>query len=244
MLMISFKSILWYLFQMKILHIISQSPDFTGSGKFIQEIIRQSRINNHENYLVAGAQADFKLPDSLLDREHFNFVRFGGKDLNYPIPGMSDVMPYRSTVFSTLSAADIISYKTVFKKKIQQAIERFQPDVLHTHHLWVVSALTRAIAPDIPMVTTCHGTCLRQHYLCPDIHQTTTPALQKIDQIVALSQDQKKNIEETIGTDPSKIRVISGGYNPACFYNTPKKFNGTVELVYAGKLSSAKGVVV
>jgi glycosyltransferase involved in cell wall biosynthesis len=227
---------------MKILHIISQTPDFTGSGKFIQEIISQGTQNGHENFLLAGVQADFELPDTLIAKDHCSFVKFDGKDLAYPIPGMSDVMPYQSSIFSSLCETDMLVYQKAFHKKIHAAIDRFTPDILHTHHLWVVSALAKSIVPEIPMVTTCHGTCLRQHYLCPDVGRKITKDLGKIEKIIALSCDQKKNIIKTIDADPSKITVISGGYNEACFYYEPKTFHGIVELVYAGKLSSAKGV--
>jgi hypothetical protein len=40
---------------MRILHIISQAPDFTGSGKFIQQILVHSRHTGHDNFLVATA---------------------------------------------------------------------------------------------------------------------------------------------------------------------------------------------
>lgn len=182
------------------------------------------------------------MPESLIAKDHCLFARFDGKDLAFPIPGMSDVMPYHSTVFSSLCEADMTLYQRTFTKIIQQAVDRFQPDILHTHHLWVVSALARSLAPKIPMVTTCHGTCLRQHYLCPDVGRHITKDLQKIDRIIALSCDQKKKIVHTIGADPSRINVISGGYNQACFFYEPKTFHGVVELLYAGKLSSAKGV--
>ncbi len=227
---------------MKILHIISQTPDFTGSGKFIQEIIRQSGQSGHENFLLAGVQADFRVPDALMPEDHCIYVKFAGKDLSWPIPGMSDVMPYPSTVFSSLCEADMMMYQQAFSGKIREAIETFRPDLLHTHHLWVVSALARSLAPHIPMVTTCHGTCLRQHYLCPDVGQKITPDLVKIEKIIALSLDQKENIVATIKADPSRIHVISGGYNEACFFYEPKPFEGIVEFLYAGKLSSSKGV--
>lgn len=246
MLIISFKSILCYLLSMKILHIISQSPDFTGSGKFIQEIIGQGKKKGHENYLVAGVQADFKMPESLIEKDNCFFVRFDGKDLSFPIPGMSDVMPYESTIFSKFKAVDFAAYKNVFEKTIQKAVEIFKPDILHTHHLWVVSALAgkvvSKISPKIPMIATCHGTCLRQHILCPETGGQIKNDLQKIDQIIALSHDQKKKIVGTLGVDPLNIDVISGGYNQACFFYKPKPFNSIVEIVYAGKLSSAKGV--
>jgi len=227
---------------MKILHIISQSPDFTGSGKFIREIIGQSKKKGNENYLVAGAQADFEMPESLIEKENCIFVRFDGKDLSFPVPGMSDVMPYESTVFSKFKKQDFKEYKKVFKQKIQKAVAKFKPDILHTHHLWVVSALAREIAPDIPMVTTCHGTCLRQHSLCPGMGGQMKNLLEKIDQIIVLSHDQKKKALDLLDVDPSCINIISGGYNKEYFFYKPKKLHSVVEILYAGKLSSAKGV--
>jgi glycosyltransferase involved in cell wall biosynthesis len=227
---------------MKILHILSQSPDFTGSGKYIQEIIRQNARRGNENFLLAGGQADFKISPSLIPRDHTLFVRFDGMDLNFPIPGMSDVMPYQSCVFSMLDENDLSAYKMAFEKKINRAINLFKPDLIHTHHLWIVSALARKIARDIPMVTTCHGTCLRQHHNCPDISKEIIPGLQGIDKIISLSRDQKQVIIKTLSIDPKKISIISGGYNKDCFYSETKPFEGIVELLYAGKLSSSKGV--
>jgi hypothetical protein len=84
---------------MKILHIISQAPDFTGSGKFIQQIILQARVKGHKNFLVAGVQPGCDIPENLVSKDRSVFVRFGGKDLDFPIPGMSDAMPYESTMF-------------------------------------------------------------------------------------------------------------------------------------------------
>lgn len=227
---------------MKILHIISQAPDFTGSGKFIQQIILQSRKKGYANFLVAGVQKDFRLPEGLIEASHCCFVRFDGKDLDFPIPGMSDVMPYESRVFSTLCQHDLDDYHQAFEAKIRQAIDRFQPDIIHTHHLWIVSAIARRISFGIPMVSSCHGTCLRQHVLCPKIGSGLTDDLKNIDHVIALSQSQKQEIIKTIGTDPNRIHVVSGGYNDACFFHAPKAFDGVVELVYAGKLSFAKGV--
>jgi glycosyltransferase involved in cell wall biosynthesis len=163
-------------------------------------------------------------------------------DLDFPIPGMSDIMPYHSSLFSQLDENHLRAYRLAFEKKIEQAIDRFSPDLIHTHHLWIVSALTRQIAKDIPMVTTCHGTCLRQHHNCPDISREILTGLQGIDKVIALSGDQKQLIIGRLSIDPEKISIISGGYNKDCFYSEPKPFDGTVELLYAGKISTPKGV--
>lgn len=243
---------------MKILHIISQAPDFTGSGKFIQQIILQARAKGHQNFLVAGVQPGCGIPGELISKERSVFVRFGGEDLDFPIPGMSDAMPYESTVFSRMTAAELSAYQLVFQEKIKQALERFRPEIIHSHHLWMVSALARELAPDLPMVTTCHGTCLRQHEFCPDISQTIKPSLQKINRIMALSNSQKREImdllwlpgdqtldqisDKTQDETLDRVPVMAGGYDHTLFQKGNKPMGPPVELVYAGKLCRAKGV--
>ena len=79
---------------MRILHLISQKPDFTGSGKYVQEMIRQGRSRGHEPFLIAGVCADFAVPEELMQPGMFRVIRFDGHDLGFPVMGMSDVMPY------------------------------------------------------------------------------------------------------------------------------------------------------
>ena len=59
------------------------------------------------------------------------------------------------------------TYLQSFAKVIVREVSEFQPDIIHTHHLWLVTALTQVVCPDIPVVTTCHGTELRQLELAP-----------------------------------------------------------------------------
>lgn len=228
---------------MRILHIISQTPDFTGSGKFVQHIIAQAGARGHDNFLLAGTQADFKVPRTLVKKERVIQVKFDGVDLPYPLAGMSDAMPYESTVFSTMSDEDFDLYKKRFQESIALALDRFQPDLVHTHHLWVVTGLVRElIQGSVPMVTTCHGTCLRQHGLCPQISRTLIPCLKGIDSVMALNSSQQKEIMELLGYTKGQVPVMAGGYDHLLFRKRAKPDQGRVELVYAGKLCRAKGV--
>jgi glycosyltransferase involved in cell wall biosynthesis len=208
---------------MKILHIISQAPDFTGSGKFIQEILKNAKLNRHENFLIAGIQSDFNIAPSIIAKENCISIRFDGKDVACAIPGMSDAMPYKSTIFSTLSTDEIEHYETVFENKILQALDLFKPDIIHTHHLWIATSIALKAAQNIPIVTTCHGTCLRQFYLCPHIGQRVTKSFKNIDRIMALSNFQKAQIVNIHSIDPDKIDVIPGGFNDKVFYFEKKE---------------------
>src|SRR6056297_1031949 len=115
---------------MKILHILSQMPDFTGSGKTIQAVIRQARAKGHENFLVAGVQDGFKPDASLISRERTCFLEFNGRDLDFSLPGMSDVMPYPSTVFSAMTPEQLAAYEASFETLLIRAGARFKPDII------------------------------------------------------------------------------------------------------------------
>lgn len=228
---------------MRILHVISQKPDFTGSGKYVQEMIRQGRSRGYESFLVAGVSADFVLPPDLIAPENCRLVRFDGHDLAFPVMGMSDVMPYPSTVCSALTRLQLIEYKTAFARIIDAAINAFSPDLIHSNHLWMASAVTRDVASDLPVVTTCHGSCLRQHRICPDLGNSLKEPLGRIDRIIALFGQQKSDIVDLLSIDPDKVDVISGGFNELCFYTEENpEGSGPIHLLYAGKLDSSKGV--
>lgn len=192
--------------------------------------------------MLAGVQADFQLPEDLIQPDHGVLIRFDGMDMDFPIPGMSDVMPYPSTVFSAMSLSEIKTYRELLRIKIKSAVERFKPDILHTHHLWVMSALARSLYPDLPMVTTCHGTCLRQHVLSPGISKTIRQVFPGINAVIALNLEQKQKMIDDLKMDSDRVQVIPGGFDKTHFFFAPKEDPQVVELVYAGKLSYAKGL--
>lgn len=231
-----------FFLHMKILHLISQLPDLTGSGKYLQALLRLCTKAGHENFLVAGIQDDFSLESTLIDKTRTLYVRFHGKRIQYRVPGMSDVMPYKSSVFSTLSEQQLNVYEKAFKETIETAVRLFKPEIIHSHHLWLVSAFAAEVAPSVPLVVSCHGTCLRQLFLCP--HLKAKPALltEKVRAIMALSRAQEQEILSTYPASKGKIHVVGAGFDDALFYPGKKSIPPPVELLYAGKLSKSKGV--
>lgn len=227
---------------LKILHVLSQRPDSTGSGIYIQAMLREASQNGHTNYLVAGIQSDREARLNCISDDQCRFVKFTNADITYPIVGMSDVMPYDSTRFCDLSPDDIDQYEAAFSRHIKAAADTFQPDIIHSHHLWIVTSLIRRLLPQKPLVTTCHGSDLRQFQNCPHLQQRVLDGCRGIDQVMALSRSQKRAIEQMYNIVPDRVQVIGAGYNDSIFVQSVKTSAGPVQLVYAGKLSRAKGV--
>ncbi len=52
----------------------------------------------------------------------------------------------------SLKGRRLTAYKAEFGRVMEEALTRFRPDILHTNHLFLLSALIRKRFPDLPMV--------------------------------------------------------------------------------------------
>lgn len=227
---------------LKILHLISQHPESTGSGFYLRNIIRQAAAAGHQNFLIAGISGNQSPSLAGLDGNACRFVRFGSGQLDFTIPGMSDVMPYPSTRFNDLTADQLAAYDLVFAETIVHAAGDFSPDIIHSHHLWLVSSIARRVLPDIPMVTSCHSTDLRQFRRCPHLRERVLPECRKVERVLALSHDQAEQIGRLYSIPAERIDLVGGGYDNGLFVHSHKTTPPPIHLLYAGKLSFAKGV--
>ncbi len=228
---------------LKILHVIGQRPEMTGSGIYFESIIRESKKHGLSNYWVAGVPAGRNFPSSDIHQTEGSYVYFNSDLLNFSVPGMSDVMPYKSSLFKELKGNRLTAYKAAFNDELQKGFTRFSPDIIHTNHLFLLSALVRKLFPILPVVATCHGTDLRQYNNCPHIRRFIKRYCARLDKIIALTNDQKKDISHLYGVPPNKITVIGGGYDETMFTRAPKSLAGTIQILYAGKYNRSKGVI-
>ena len=227
---------------MRILHVLGQRPEMTGSGIYMEALIRESQKHGIACCRIAGVPEGSLDPSAVRSSVDGNYVFFESETLDFPVVGMSDVMPYRSSLFSALKGRRLAAYKAEFTRVMAETLHRFRPDILHTNHLFLLSALARKRFPDLPMVSTCHGTDLRQFEQCPHLRRFVRKYCRRIDQIIALSADQKREIGRVYDVPADSIAVIGGGYDDTIFNRGPQRAGGTVQLLYAGKLNRSKGV--
>ncbi len=228
--------------KLKILHVLGQRPDSTGSGIYLQSMMREAAKCGHNNFMIAGIQPDSDVELHGISLEQCRFVRFNGSDIPFRIPGMTDIMPYPSTRFADLSAQDIEKYETVFACVLTETVASFRPDIIHSHHNWLISSLSRRLFRNIPVVTTCHGTDLRQFHNCPHLREKVLSGCRHLDAAMVLTGAQKDYIVMNYRLPPEKIIVTGAGYNDSLFTTGSKPSPPPVQLVYAGKLLNAKGL--
>lgn len=228
---------------MKILHLISQYPSKTGSGIYLSEVYKNLKLKGYEQKVLCSMNYDDIIKTNFDDIE---IIKFNGKDISFPVVGMSDIMPYKTFLFKDLVDDKFQEYIRVLEKKIRKCIDEFKPDIIFTNHLYIMSVIVGNIKGNIKAFGFCHGTDLRQLYK-NDIHKNfILERINKLDGIFSLSNIQKNEINKFFKYDLEKIHVIGGGYDDSFYYKKEdKKFlkNSEIKIIYAGKFSRSKGVI-
>ncbi|GAA0701367.1 glycosyltransferase family 4 protein [Paraclostridium ghonii] len=225
---------------MKILHIITQKPNSTGSGIYMCGMINGFKNMGYKQGVIAGLDASDSI--NCFD-ENINFypVIYNSEEIPFSVVGMSDVMPYNSTLYKNVNEDMVIKLKKVFKDRIDKAIKDLKPDLIICHHLYLITAFTRDIIHDIPIVGICHGTCLKQfqsHNLYKDYIKNN---ICKLDMVFSLHNEQRKEIINIFGLDKSKVFSLGSGYDENMFFYK-KIGNEVINITFAGKICRLKGV--
>ncbi|MCP4674246.1 MAG: glycosyltransferase family 4 protein [Deltaproteobacteria bacterium] len=226
-----------------VLHVLSQRPLLTGSGITLDAFVRRARQNGWEQHVVVGVPSDERNPVvGGLDAERIHPLFFGIGNLDYPVPGMSDVMPYPSTRFSSMTRDQVAAYENAWRDHLDKVIAEVKPDIIHSHHIWLASSLIKEIASDTPIVTQCHATGLRQMALCPHLTDRVVTRCRRNDRFFVLHAGHADQLSETLTVGPERIHVIGAGYNEVLFHARGREVPKGGMLLYVGKLSAAKGL--
>lgn len=226
---------------MKILHILAQLPAKTGSGVYFSNLIEGFKKHNHEQKAIFGYQDEY-IWDILNSKDQYP-VAFKSEELPFPIVGMSNVMPYENTLYSSMTEEMVEMYREVFRSKLEEAKEEFIPDIIFAHHLWILTSLVREVFPDTKIIGICHNTDLRQAKMNPHLKDKYVDKIHELDYVFSASEHQKDEIVNEYDIDISKIISVGGGFNQNIFYPPEEKeYDDKVRLVFCAKIDPSKGI--
>lgn len=234
----------------RILHLLSQRPSRTGSGVTLDAVVRLARQSGWRQQAVVGVPTSEPEPQlGELESTFISPVFFTDDlpgqsvaDLPFPVVGMSDVMPYPSTVWSSLSEEQLETYRRVWTGHLSRVIGSFRPDLIHTNHIWLMSSLVKDLAPGIPVVASCHATGLRQMELCPGLKDEVIAGCRKIDHFCVLRHDHREQLADALDISSDRITVTGAGYRQELFFADPANPPAGDQILYIGKYSAAKGL--
>ncbi len=226
---------------MKILHVLAQLPSKTGSGVYYSNMIEGFKKYNYQQKAIFGYQDEY-IWDILDNKDQYPVV-FKSEELPFPIVGMSDVMPYENTLYSSMTEEMVYIWKEAFRKKLEKAKEDFNPDIIFAHHLWILTSLVREVFPDTKIIGLCHNTDLRQAKMNPHIKDKYVDKIHELDYVFSASEQQKDEIVKIYGIDRDKIIAVGGGFNQDIFYSPKQKTYGDkIRLVFCAKIDPSKGI--
>ena len=234
---------------MKILHCLAQLPSHTGSGIYYWVLADGFKKLGYENAFLYAIQDPFK--PKVTEGKVYE-VSFLSDDLDFPIAGMSDEMPYNSTIYSGMNEDMLCKWKNAFTNMLYKAREEFKPDIVISHHLFMLTSIVKGIFHDIPVIGISHGTDLRQIKKYPYFRELHMEYISELDGCIAIAPKDIHDIENIIGINKNKIKVMGGGFDSRIFYREncsafsndkiKTRSHDRISILYAGKISYSKGV--
>ena len=225
---------------MKILHIITQKPNSTGSGIYMSGVINGFEKLGYKQGVIAGIDIDDSI-ECFSKSVNFYPVIYNTEKLPFNVVGMSDVMPYKSTIYSNMNLDMVNNLKEAFRSKLEEAINEIKPDLIICHHLYLLTAFIREVVKDIPIAGICHGTCLKQ-IKSHDLEKNyIKKKISNLDIIFSLHDEQRKEIIDMFNIDENKVFSLGSGYDESIFFSKDIG-NDVINITFAGKISKIKGV--
>ncbi len=245
---------------MRILSITAQKPSSTGSGVYLTELVKEYAAKGHEQAVVAGVyeEDEAELPEGVKlypvyfsqdgkgcgGREGEGFREGGSVSLPFPIAGMSDEMPYKSTRYCDMTPEMAEQFKEAFLKAVARAVKELSPDIVLCHHLYFLTALVREAFPGLKVYGFCHNTDLRQMKKTDLERGFIREQIKRLDHIFVPQRAQEEGVKEIYGVSSDKITRVGMGFNRKIFHVTGERpSDGITRLVFAGKIAEKKGVV-
>ena len=226
---------------MKILHVLAQLPTRTGSGVYFSNMIQGFQKHGHEQKSIFAVQDGYQCI-ILEDKDQYP-VTFKTEKLPFPIVGMSDVMPYENTTYSSMTDDMLNVWIGAFKSKLLEIKKDYNPDIIFAHHLWILTSLVRQVFPDTKIIGICHNTDLRQARMNPHLKQKYVQNIHELDYVFSASDQQKHEIVQVYGMEKEKIIAVGGGFNGDIFYPSKEKQpSDIIRLVFSAKIDPSKGI--
>lgn len=236
---------------MRILHITTQKPNSTGSGTYMCAVVKGFKKLGYEQTIIAGIDINDSKATPVEGVDYYP-VLYNSKQLPFDVLGMSDVMPYPSTRYRDINESQVDKLKKAFKINITKVINEFKPSLIVCHHLYLLTAYVRELIDNIEaegnigtidVVGICHGTCLRQLISHDLEREYILYNIKKLDKILALHEEQKKEIISIFDVEEDKVGVLGSGYDEELFFNRNKDLKADkIKITYAGKIAKQKGV--
>jgi len=214
----------------------------SGSGTYLRNVAQELVRQNHKIGVVAPETRRF-LDDKI---KHYQV-----KPPQIPVfiahPELKGAKRY-----SELSDREITEVYKSFLDTTLEAVENFQPDIIHVHHLSLISWVARYVhaLKGIRYIITTHGSCLSNLLNNKKYIPLTEDAIRTARTITTVSGNTRSRFLKKFGRNYAKnFHIIPGGVDMRLFSKKPNteridkkyKLKNKKVVLFCGRLSSEKG---
>jgi glycosyltransferase involved in cell wall biosynthesis len=204
----------------------------TGSGTVVKNLLIEGKRAGDEAMLVMGhfrdrTNSELGIPEGVpVETVRFNCGDVTERCLRFPVPVFSaGGFSFPCIRFTELSNQQLSQYIEAFSSCLAKAVRVFKPDVIHTHHLFLLNNIARQAAPNIPLVSTCHGTELKMLDDDSTLLPLVSEGVNGADHIIAISDAVKEQAIGLFGLERGNISVVYNGYDSNTFFPREMKRN-------------------
>ena len=238
-----------------IILIINQFPLVgSGSGVYVTNIAKSLVQKGHEVCIIMPENTtniinveNVKIHPVYFTREE---VIEGQLDFNFPC---MDPHPRSNFLFNNMTEIQIKQYEVAFRNAIEEELENFKPDVIHSQHIWIISGLLKDY--NVPYMITSHGAEFITYRRTDIFDNYGKNAIEGCKKVIAISDDNIKEIKEKFPEAEDKMIFVKNGYNSKDFFieeldkkQVLEKFGIKKEfdkvLLFVGRISVMKGLDV
>ena len=226
----------------------------SGSGVYVTNIAKSLVQKGHEVCIIMPENTtniinveNVKIHPVYFTREE---VIEGQLDFNFPC---MDPHPRINFLFNNMTEIQIKQYEVAFRNAIEEELENFKPDVIHSQHIWIISGLLKDY--NVPYMITSHGAEFITYRRTDIFDNYGKNAIEGCKKVIAISDDNIKEIKEKFPEAEDKMIFVKNGYNSKDFFieeldkkQVLEKFGIKKEfdkvLLFVGRISVMKGLDV
>lgn len=226
----------------------------SGSGVYVANIAKSLEKKGHKVCIIMpeNTRKIIKIDNVKIHPVFFKREEVIEGQLPFNFPCM-DPHPRSNFLFDEMTKEQIKQYETAFRIAIEDEIKEFQPDVIHTQHIWIISGLLADY--NIPYIVTSHGAEFITYRKTNVFDEYGFKAVEGCKRIITISKDNENEIIDKFVDAKNKLTFIKNGYNSHDFFiqdlnkqDVLKKFSidGDFDriVLFVGRVSKMKGIDV
>lgn len=243
--------------KMKILMLNIMPLTGSGSGVYVQNMSNALVRQGHEvcvifveNETFDNNGFEYKCHPIYFTRDDGTKPQVDNEILPFNFPCMT-THPRSIFNFRDLTKDQEQQYCDAFRKAIAEEVKNFKPDIIHSGHIWISSAIAADF--ELPVVITCHGTDIQSFVESDRYHKYAHKAADACGAIVCISEKNAKEARENFPKNANKAITMPNGYDSHVFY--PEELDRAKVLAefgitkpykhlvsFAGKFAHFKGI--